>query len=519
MATAAASAGPAGTARIRVAVWHDRNRNGRADGREPRIPDATADILGADGVVVASGRTGRDGEFEAEVPAVGEGSRGYTVELAPPPGFHPTTPCVTGGLAPPAGGAARAGFGVTEYRTVVLSAPRIRALVHCDLMERDWSGTPRGAHRDQDLVAGADAAGTDQLSVWFNRFDSSTLFNSARDYARTVPNTVLSLAAGALTRDPAPFADRPDLVAGTRRSGAGNVFLWFNQNTTGNEGHVRTTYSLGYETLDRGDVQAIVTGRLSGGPGVDWAAGTRSGPGRGSVEIWASDGAASPEFTRFQAWTAADTAGTPLGEVVALALARLDPGATDLIVGTRTGEDSGQIVIFRRGDGEAVFRPAYAHAITGAVTSLAICDLTRDGAPDLVVGVREGPSRGRIELWTRGPASGSAFGRRESRPLPAGYPVSLASGDLGGDPGPDVACGFRSDDAGTAGGILVYHCDRGGLPARGVDPSAGTIAHVVPALTIADFDRGEGVASAPGDDIAAGVAPGPVRGSIVLFIR
>lgn len=505
-------------------VWHDRNRNGRMDGREPGVANVLARAVSADGAVLASTTSDRRGDFALDFDATADSGRGCTVEIAPPPGFHATTPVAVRAPHPAATGAARLAFGVTEYRTIALAASRVRALALGDLMERDWVGAqPRGAHRDLDLIVGADATGTDQLSVWFNRFDNNMLFNATRDYARTTPNSVLALAVDALTRDPAPFADRPDVIAGTRRSGAGNVFLWFNQNTTGNEGHIRTTYTLGYETLDHGDVHAIVTGDVAGGPGIDWIAGTRSAEARGSIEIWMSDDAAAPTFSRHQVITAVDDAGTPLGEVTGMILAKLRPGETDLVVGTRTADGAGQLVVFRREANGSRFQPVFLRTIDdGSVTAVAVCDLTRDGAADVVLGIRESSSRGRLDLWVSSPGEDLRLAVRDSRRLEAGYPLCLATGDLGGDPGPDLACGWRAGDGGTAGGLLVFSGDGRGLPFRGVDPSAGAVTGMVPALTIADFDRGAGstVASSPsGDDIAAGVSMGSNHGSIVLFVR
>ena len=97
-----------------------------------------------------------------------------------------------------------------------------------DVIESDWNGNQtQNAHQDQDILLGADANGTDQVSVWFNRYDANPLFNSTRDYARTAPNAVLALAVDTLSIDPEPFRTRADIVTGTKLSGAGNFFTWY----------------------------------------------------------------------------------------------------------------------------------------------------------------------------------------------------------------------------------------------------------------------------------------------------
>jgi hypothetical protein len=433
--------------------------------------------------------------------------------------MFPTTPTAVPDVAvAPHATLADRNFGLASYQRLDLNASRVLSLVSGDVIEKDWNGTQtQAAHRDIDLVAGADAGGTDQLSVWFNHYDANPLFGANRDYSRTTPNAVLSLAVDTLGTDPPPFRDRADLVTGTRLAAAGNVFVWLNQNASGNEGFLPTSYTSAYKTLDDGDVTAVVTGDVTGGSGVDLIVGTRSpAQGRGSLELWRSNDGASPTFTRVETYP---PAGQTLGEVTGMALTRLRATGQDLVVGTRTGKRSGQILVFGRADTGSVFTLRWQQNIAdGAVTALTVCDVTQDGRNDVVVGVQDGATSGRVELWENATSGGSVSLRLLDRRARAGIPLALASADLGGRPGPDVVVGWRADETGWDGGLAVFYCDGGRLPTASVDPSAGAVTHAVTALVLAclnDPPKGPGRTT----DIAAGVRSATASGSLELFIR
>jgi hypothetical protein len=104
-----------------------------------------------------------------------------------------------------------------------------------------------------------------------------------------------------------------------------------------------------------------------------------------------------------------------------------------------------------------------------------------------------------------------------------GIVTALAQADLGGLASrSDVAMGWRATDTGYGGGVQIFYCDLGTLPATGVDPSAGSVFNFVPALTVNNFNYGVyPVTPAPPflSDLAAGVKASPTTGALVVFIR
>ncbi len=106
-------------------------------------------------------------------------------------------------------------------------------LASADLFEKDWNGNQvQNARKDQDIILGADAGGTDNISVWFNDYDNTPVFSANPTYTRNAPNSVMSIAVDTL--DEASPISRPDVVTGTKVTAAGNFFVWLNQNSSGN---------------------------------------------------------------------------------------------------------------------------------------------------------------------------------------------------------------------------------------------------------------------------------------------
>ncbi len=64
--------------------------------------------------------------------------------------------------------------------------------------------------------------------------------------------------------------------------------------------------------------------------------------------------------------------------------------------------------------------------------------------------------------------------------------------------------------------------DLGLIPDTGVDPSAGTVVNMVPALASANFNFGLNTTAPPTPylmDLAAGVKSSSTTGALVIFIR
>ena len=131
--------------------------------------------------------------------------------------MFPTTPTAVPDVAvAPHATLADRNFGLASHQRLDLNASRVLSLVSGDVIEKDWNGTQtQAAHRDIDLVAGADAGGTDRCRCGSTTTTRNSPSGANRDYSRTTPNAVLSLAVDTLGTDPPPFRDRADLVTGT----------------------------------------------------------------------------------------------------------------------------------------------------------------------------------------------------------------------------------------------------------------------------------------------------------------
>jgi hypothetical protein len=417
---------------------------------------------------------------------------------------------------------------MSSFQVISLNASRVLSLVSGDLVEKDYSGAITNAHKDADILLGADAAGTDQVSVWFNQWNASPLFNTNPSYTRSAPQAVMAMALDTLDSNAPKW--QPDLVTGTRIAAAGNFFVWFTQNTSGNEGYIPSTPSLSYKTSDAGDVQAAATYDCAGNATPDQPdiiVGTKSPTANhGTIEVWKNSNATTPTFTQEDVYPPNGTLGSGgMGEVTSIALGDLDgDGLRDLVVGTKTGAYSGQVMFFK-----FVSKAASPHFLyegevdlpNDAVTALGIVDVNNDGNSDVVVGTQSSDASGNIiYLQNSSPLYTFSFNIRRVVTQP-GIVSSIAFGDFGGLVSKDCVVGFRQSTSSYAGGVRIYFLDSRNFPTTGTDPSAGALVNWVPALTVNNFNFGANPAAvAPFlTDFAAGVKSGASSGALVLFIR
>ena len=512
-------------------VFRDNNRNGVPDGSEAGLSNVWVGAT-TDGGVTILGYVYTDagGNFKLTVPSNDPPhTTPYSVFIVPPAGFYPTNSTSIANVWVQAGQTvAGNNFGMASYQIITLNASRVLSLASRDLIEKDWNGNhTENARQDVDLVLGADAGGTDNVSVWFNQYASTPLFDPSPTYARNAPNSVMAMALDTLDRSD-PVA-RPDLVTGTKISTNGNFFVWLNQGSNNNEGYFPTTYTSAYRTADGGDVQAVLSYDCAGGPMPDLIVGTKSPTaGTGTIEIWQSDDATSPTFTRQEIYPT-DAGGIPgnaLGEVTCMALADFNnDGRKDLVVGTKTGLASGQVLLFEnvsKLNGSRFVCRNVMNIADGWVTSLGVVDVDADGQMDVVVGTHYTSSAGKL-IWLRNKNNLISWAFLLAREIDApGIVQSISVADLGGGSVSDLIVGWRATDTGYGGGVAVYYLDLYALPAAGVDPSAGAILNMVPASTVANFNYGLNTTSPPTpylSDFAVGIKSSPTTGAVVVFIR
>jgi prepilin-type N-terminal cleavage/methylation domain-containing protein len=521
---------------VRGRVFIDTNRNGVQDGGELGSANTWVGVVNPyTGAIVGFGNTDAGGGYSVNVPANNPPmTTPYFVYFLPPAGFFPTTSQAWGPLWLGSGQVVTGqNFGVAAFLVISLSASRVLSLAAADLVENDWGNNSANARGDLDILLGADAGGSDNISVWFNQYNATTVFNTSpltpagSGYTRNAPQSVLSIAVDTLDSN-APVT-RPDVVTGTKLAATGNFFVWLNQNSSGNQGYLPATFSpaQNYTTLDAGDVSSVVTLDCSGGGMPDLIVGTRSPlAGHGTVEIWQNSNTATPTFVRQEVYpVSGGVPGNSMGEVAAMALGDLDgDGLKDLVVVTRTGSYDGELLVFRntgRTNGSR-FRCDFHKNLQGDVaTSVCVTDVTGDGWKDIVIGTQSGVGTGHLLLWRNvaGHNLDFSWDRQVSTPGPV---MSVAAADFGGSGRNDIAVGWRRDDTSYVGGVLIYFTDSGTIPNTGSDPSNGSIASMAPAITTGNFNYGvrPSVPLPPFlQDLAVGVKTSATTGALVLFIR
>ena len=509
-------------------VFTDNNRNGTLDAGEAGLSGVWVGVTPDAGITVAGWEyTDANGDYSIDVAAVASPEPPYYVMSVVKPGFFPTSPTSIGPFYLN-GGQVLTGknFGEVGYQVITLTASRVLSLASADVIEKDWNGNQtQNAHGDHDLILGSDASGSDQLSVWFNDYSNSPLFNSTPTYTRTAQSSVMCIAVDTLDNT-STWKNRPDVATGTKNATAGNFFVWLGQNTSGNEGYVPTAADAAYRTQDLGDVQAILSYDCSGGPEPDLIVGTKSPTANtGTIEVWENDDAAVPTFTRQEIYPPSGGYPGILGEVTAMALSDFDgDGYKDLVVGTTKGAYSGQLLFFKfvskLNGARFVFQCGYSLP-SDAITSLACFDIDGDGMNDVAVGTQRSLTQGHLQQWgnrTFAGLWGFAMDREVNAP---GIVLSLVTADFGGSVRGDLAVGWRADANSYVGGVRVYFCDTNRIPLLGSDPSGGSVTNMVPALTANNFNFGTNPAVAGPylKDLATGVKITATTGALVVYIR
>jgi hypothetical protein len=515
-------------------VFQDFDRDGVMDAGESGKPNVWVGVSPDGGLTVAGyTTTNASGDFSLMVPANDPpATNPYQVYIVVPPGFFPTTTTARGPiLLSPGEVISGQTFGLDGFQKISLSAQRVLSLGSGDLIEKDWNGghtERRGG--DADLVLGADNLSTDQVSVWFNQYDSTPLFNTSRDYYRAAAQAVTALSVDRMDEGATNFqGERNDLVTGTRYSAAGNLFVWLTQNSSGNEGILPASPTRSITTPDLGDVQSVVTSDVAGFLPVadarDILVGTKAPSAwTGNVYLYQSTGGTSPTYSRIETYPMAGDVYT-MGEVSSMALADLNnDGLKDLVVGTRTGTYAGQVHIFRN-RGKSL-TPRFAWVMTvdlpqDQVNAVVAVDVDHDGYRDVVAGTTRGVSSGKLIFIRNDDPSSLTFSTRKFSNAP-GPVQSLGVGDFGGDPThEDVALGWRADIGSYSGGLRIFYTDTGNVPDDGVDPLPSDIINWVAAITVNNFNWGlyPSWAGTPVIDLAVGVKSSATEGAIWILVR
>jgi hypothetical protein len=511
-------------------VFTDINRNGVLEAGEPGIQGVWVGVTRNGGTTVLGYQVSdANGDFSIDVPSAQAPDQPYYLMSIVKPGFFPTNSATIGPFYLADGQTINNNnFGESSYQIITLAANRVLSLASANLIEGDWNGNQtQNARGDTDLILGADATGGDQILTWFNQYNSSPLFNTNPSRSYTAQSSVLCLAADTLNNT-ATWRHRPDVVTGTNNAAGGNFFVWLNQNTNNNEGYLPATANLQYRTNDMGDVQAVLAYDCAGGGMPDIIVGAKSPTAnQGTIEVWQNNDASAVAFTRQEIYPPnGGIPGNALGEVTAMALADFDGNGTkDLVVGTKSGTYQGQLLFFKYvskvNGNRFVYQCGYSLPLD-AVTSIACFDIDGDGKQDCMVGTQRGSNSGLLQQWGNKYAGGAWSFTNDREVSAPGIVLSLTGADLGGSVRGDLVVGYRADAGNYLGGVRIYYCDTGQIPAFGTDPSGGAIVNMVPATTSANFNYGvkPSVPSPPFLlDLATGVKSSASTGALIVFIR
>src|SRR5207249_302501 len=177
-------------------VFMDANSNLVQDMGESGVQGLEVTVSGG----APHAATDANGNYNISVPSNNPpGTTPYSATVVPPSGFFPTSPTSVGPLlVGPNQTLNGKDFGVAGFQIISLNASRVLSLASGDLQETDWSGgNPATPRNDNDLVLGADAGGTDNISIWFNQYNSTPLFTASPSlptgYTRNAPQSVLSM--------------------------------------------------------------------------------------------------------------------------------------------------------------------------------------------------------------------------------------------------------------------------------------------------------------------------------------
>lgn len=482
---------------------------------------------GASEKLVTMTSTDIDGSFSIVVPINPSPAESYNVIEADPPAYMSINANRVGGVRVENDGDTVDVRAFADRKQIIITLKgRALTIATPDLKE--------DTRVDKDIVIGKGVNG-ENLSVWYNKYVSpgepplTDLFNTNRDDARACPKTLYDLASAPINND-----DYPDVLCGMDTPHE-NIWIWFTGTTGANKGKLPTDpaanppgeHGKKYTTISGGDkVRAVATGLL-GTPDAsvpfndnyyDVVVGTHKGVVSGNIEVWLNQRPSTIDLN-CTASDVYDTGGqvydVAVGDVVG-ASSVIKDGIPDIIVGTRTAEGQGKIIIFRNlgTAGPGNFQLYKTFPASGEVWCVGVLDLLEDvdNDQDIVIGTKTGSWTGKVEIWHNN--SDGTFGQDDTLATytanPGGMVRCLGLARIYPDVYPDIALGTKTGD--FTGMILLYDLAYGRFPWGGpVDPSGGTETGTMRALNIADFDKNGN------NDFIVGERTGVTEGKLVIF--
>ena len=190
------------------------------------------------------------------------GTRPTTSWSSLPPGYFPTSATALAASTLPGRARSSTGhnFGVAAYQVITLNAePRAESRQRGP----DREGLERQPDRERARRHRPDPRRRrrrhrQRLGLVQPLQQHAAVRSRPRPTPRIAPQSVLAIAVDTLDTT-APSKRVPTSSPAPRTRPTGNFFVWFNQNSGGNDGYLPTTYSPGcnYRTTDTGDVSGV----------------------------------------------------------------------------------------------------------------------------------------------------------------------------------------------------------------------------------------------------------------------
>jgi prepilin-type N-terminal cleavage/methylation domain-containing protein len=371
---------------------------------------------------------------------------------------------------------------------------------------------------DQEIILGTKyVSGISNLNVWENEWKNSStpntaIFDQTPWYSRTPSEDILSVDNGDIDGD-----GTNDIITGLT-SASGKVLVWLTQTSGGDKGQLPDIPNTFFISTGIADVLSAVLYSIDADADVDALIGTEYMPNSGRLEVWFNDGSANFSHDASDVY---EMAGDHLAAVVrSLAIGKIAGSpATDVVLGTATGVNTGKIEIFRdNGSPNGKFTYMATIEATGEVNAVVIRDMLEDsdGDADIIVGTTSGVGTGWIEVWHNN--GNGTFGELNNlgEYVPSdtaqlnGEVLCLGVENFDRDIYPDIVVGVKK--AGTySGEVKVFQC-YGYIPSAGSEWASPDIGEVI-TLTINDFNKDWNY------DFAVGTRTSLSQGHVVVFFN